>query len=109
MPAVFVSGCSPRCVQEPPEWLAVGEITVLVAPCLPADGELRPRCYHKSQRTRRHSSPRGRLCRFPAALGAGPAMLAGEMVHRVRAELPAVGGLGEREQRDRDGGGERGS
>ena len=28
-------------------------------------------------------------------------MLAGEMVHRVRAELPAVGGLGEREQRDR--------
>ena len=35
---------------------------------------------------------------MPAAPGAGPASLAGELLGRVRAELPAVGGLGEREQ-----------
>ncbi len=34
----------------------------------------------------------------PAAAGAGPAALAAELLGRVRAELPAVGGLGEREQ-----------
>ena len=34
----------------------------------------------------------------PAAPGAGPAMLAAELLGRVRAELPAVGELGEREQ-----------
>ncbi len=33
-----------------------------------------------------------------AAPGAGPAVLAGEVLGRVRAELPMVGGLGEREQ-----------
>ena len=33
-----------------------------------------------------------------AASVAGPAVLAGELLGRVRAELPAVGGLGEREQ-----------
>jgi site-specific recombinase XerD len=33
-----------------------------------------------------------------AAPGAGPAVLAGELLHRVRAELPVVGELGEREQ-----------
>ena len=35
---------------------------------------------------------------FPAASSAGPAVLAGELLGRVRAELPVVGGLGEREQ-----------
>jgi integrase/recombinase XerD len=35
---------------------------------------------------------------LPAAPGAGPAVLAGELLGRVRAELPVVGGLGEREQ-----------
>ncbi len=35
---------------------------------------------------------------LPAGPGAGPAALAGELLGRVRAELPAVGGLGEREQ-----------
>ncbi len=34
----------------------------------------------------------------PGAPGARPAALAGELMGRVRAELPAVGGLGEREQ-----------
>jgi integrase/recombinase XerD len=34
----------------------------------------------------------------PFASGAGPAVLAGELLGRVRAELPAVGGLGDREQ-----------
>ena len=34
----------------------------------------------------------------PAAPGAGPAALAAELLGRVRAELPVVGGLGEREQ-----------
>jgi integrase/recombinase XerD len=34
----------------------------------------------------------------PAAPGAGPAAVAGELLSRVRAELPVVGGLGEREQ-----------
>ncbi len=34
----------------------------------------------------------------PGAPGARPAALAGELLGRVRAELPAVGGLGEREQ-----------
>jgi hypothetical protein len=34
----------------------------------------------------------------PAAPGAGPAAVAAELVGRVRAELPAVGELGEREQ-----------
>jgi integrase/recombinase XerD len=34
----------------------------------------------------------------PAAPGASPAAVAGELLHRVRAELPAVGELGEREQ-----------
>jgi hypothetical protein len=34
----------------------------------------------------------------PAAPGAGPAVLAAELLGRVRAELPAVGGLGERER-----------
>ena len=34
----------------------------------------------------------------PAAPGAGPAVLAAELLGRVRAELPVVGGLGEREQ-----------
>lgn len=34
----------------------------------------------------------------PAALVAGPAVVAAELVHRVQAELPAVGELGEREQ-----------
>ena len=33
-----------------------------------------------------------------AALGVGPAAVAGELLGRVRAELPVVGGLGEREQ-----------
>ncbi len=33
-----------------------------------------------------------------AAPGAGPAAVAGELLGRVRAELPVVGGLGEREQ-----------
>ncbi len=33
-----------------------------------------------------------------AAPGAGPAVLAVELLGRARAELPAVGGLGEREQ-----------
>jgi hypothetical protein len=37
--------------------------------------------------------------RVPAAApGAGPAAVAGELLGRVRAELPAVGELGEREQ-----------
>jgi integrase/recombinase XerD len=45
----------------------------------------------------------GELERLPvpacaAALPAGPAMLAAELLRRVRAELPATGGLGEREQ-----------
>jgi hypothetical protein len=35
---------------------------------------------------------------LPAAPGAGPAAVAGELLGRVRAELPAVGELGEREQ-----------
>ena len=35
---------------------------------------------------------------FTAALGAGPAALADELLHRVRAELPVIGELGEREQ-----------
>jgi hypothetical protein len=34
----------------------------------------------------------------PAGPAAGPAAMAGELLGRVRAELPAVGGLGEREQ-----------
>ena len=34
----------------------------------------------------------------PAGPGAGPAVLASELLARVRAELPAVGELGEREQ-----------
>ena len=34
----------------------------------------------------------------PAAPGAGPAVLAGELLGRVRAELPTVSELGEREQ-----------
>ena len=34
----------------------------------------------------------------PAAFVAGPVLVAGELLHRVRAELPAVGGLGKREQ-----------
>jgi hypothetical protein len=34
----------------------------------------------------------------PAAPGAGPAALAGELLGRVRAELPVVGKLGVREQ-----------
>src|SRR5690348_1258209 len=34
----------------------------------------------------------------PAAPGTGPAMLAGELLGRVRAELPVIGELGEREQ-----------
>ena len=33
-----------------------------------------------------------------AGPGAGPAALAAELLGRVRAELPAVGGLGEQEQ-----------
>ena len=33
-----------------------------------------------------------------AALGAGPMAVAGELLARVRAELPAIGELGEREQ-----------
>jgi integrase/recombinase XerD len=45
----------------------------------------------------------GELERLPApasaaALPAGPAMLAAELLGRVRAELPATGGLGERDQ-----------
>ena len=43
----------------------------------------------------------GDLERLPsaaAAAGAGPAVLAAELLGRVRAELPVVGGLGEREQ-----------
>ena len=35
---------------------------------------------------------------LPAAPAAGPAAVAAELLSRVRAELPAVGGLGEREQ-----------
>jgi hypothetical protein len=35
---------------------------------------------------------------LPAPPGAGPALLAGELLGRVRAELPMVGELGEREQ-----------
>jgi hypothetical protein len=34
----------------------------------------------------------------PAAPGAGPAAVAAELLSRVRAELPVVGELGEREQ-----------
>ena len=34
----------------------------------------------------------------PAAPGAGPAVLAAELLGRVRAELPVIGELGEREQ-----------
>ena len=34
----------------------------------------------------------------PAAPGAGPAAVAGELLGRMRAELPVVGELGEREQ-----------
>jgi len=34
----------------------------------------------------------------PSAYGAAPAVLAGELVHRVWAELPVVGELGGREQ-----------
>ncbi len=34
----------------------------------------------------------------PAAPGAGPVAVAAELVYRVRAELPVVGELGEREQ-----------
>lgn len=34
----------------------------------------------------------------PARPGAGPASVAAEVLGRVRAELPLVGGLGEREQ-----------
>lgn len=34
----------------------------------------------------------------PAASGAGPAAVAGELLGRARAELPAGGGLGEWEQ-----------
>jgi hypothetical protein len=34
----------------------------------------------------------------PAASGAGPAAVAGELLGRARAELPAGGGLGEREE-----------
>ena len=45
----------------------------------------------------------GDLERLPApvtspALGTGPAALAAELLSRVRAELPVIGGLGEREQ-----------
>jgi site-specific recombinase XerD len=45
----------------------------------------------------------GDLERLPAPLsaaapGAGPAVVAGELLRRVRAELPMIGGLGEREQ-----------
>ena len=35
---------------------------------------------------------------LPAASAVGPAVLAAELLGRVRAELPAVGDLGEREQ-----------
>src|SRR4249920_253931 len=35
---------------------------------------------------------------LPATPGASPAVLAAELLGRVRAELPVVGGLGEREQ-----------
>ena len=35
---------------------------------------------------------------YAAAPGAGPAAVAGELLGRVRAELPAVGGLRKREQ-----------
>jgi hypothetical protein len=35
---------------------------------------------------------------LPAPPGAGPAAVAAEVLGRVRAELPVVGGLGEREQ-----------
>jgi hypothetical protein len=35
---------------------------------------------------------------FAAGPGAGPAVVAGELLSRVRAELPVVGELGEREQ-----------
>jgi hypothetical protein len=35
---------------------------------------------------------------LPAASGAGPELLAGELLGRVRAELPVVGELGGREQ-----------
>jgi hypothetical protein len=39
------------------------------------------------------------LERLPAAApGAGPAVLAAELLGRVRAELPVVGELGERDQ-----------
>jgi integrase/recombinase XerD len=37
-------------------------------------------------------------CVLPAPPGAGPALMAAELLDRVRAELPAIGGLGEREQ-----------
>jgi hypothetical protein len=41
----------------------------------------------------------GDLERLPAPTpGAGPAAIAGELLGRVRAELPVIGGLGEREQ-----------
>ena len=43
----------------------------------------------------------GDLERLPAAASVpapGPSALAAELLGRVRAELPAVGGLGEREQ-----------
>jgi len=35
---------------------------------------------------------------LPGRAGAGPASVAGELLGRVRAELPVVGGLGERDQ-----------
>jgi hypothetical protein len=35
---------------------------------------------------------------WPAALTAGPAALAAELLGRMRAELPVIGELGEREQ-----------
>ena len=40
----------------------------------------------------------GDLERLSAAPATGPAALAAELLGRVRAELPVVGGLGEREQ-----------
>ena len=45
----------------------------------------------------------GDLERLPAATAAaapsaGPALLAAELLGRVRAELPVIGGLGERDQ-----------
>jgi hypothetical protein len=79
------------------DWDMTGECAQEAFTCI-TRSNVRARRYHPGHARSPRTVARAL---FPAAPGAGPAMLAGEMVHRVRAELPAVGGLGEREQRDR--------